>query len=240
VKGKVAIVSISRRTARSVRLLGVASASAALALGVAGTASACNISDFSAAAKCEDGKGSIVVTDTDRAGTPAHISVYLQSNGEEKLIGEQDVRGTARGASVTFAEDWQPGATYRIHVKAGGRLVDEDIEPNLVTPATACAPATPSTPASPSQPATPAPSDSVSASAPASPAPTAPSADQSSTAPAAAPANAPSADAGQRNLAETGADSHTGLIAGIAAALVVVGGGAVFFGMRRRGASDNG
>lgn len=242
VKGKVAIVSKSRRTARSVRILGVASASAALALGVAGTASACNISDFSAAATCEDGKGSIVVTDTDRAGTPAHISVYLQEDGTEKLIGEQDVRGTAQGASVTFAEDWQPGATYRIHVKAGNTLVDEDIKPNLVTPATACAPAAPGTPASPSESATPTPSDSASASAPAfeaSPTPTAPSADQSGTAPAAAPANAPSADAGQRNLAETGADSRTGLIAGIAVALVVVGGGAVFFGMRRRGANSD-
>jgi hypothetical protein len=240
VKGKVAIVSISRRTARSVRILGVVSASAALALGAAGNALACSIGDFSATAKCDGGKGAIVVTDVDRSGTSAHISLFLENNGVEKLVGEQDVRGSARGASVTFAEDWQPGATYRIHVKAGGTLVDEDIKPNLTTPATACASATPSTPASPSQSATPTPtpSDAASASSPATPVPT-PSAAQSSTAAAAAPAsNAPSAAAGQSNLAETGADSHTGLIAGIAAALVVVGGGAVFFGLRRRGADS--
>jgi LPXTG-motif cell wall-anchored protein len=47
------------------------------------------------------------------------------------------------------------------------------------------------------------------------------------------------APAGDSNLAETGADSNTGIIAGIAAALVVVGGGAVFFGMRRRGANSD-
>ncbi len=231
-------VSIPRRTARSVRILGVVSASAALALGAAGTALACSIGDFSAAATCDGGKGAIVVTDVDRSGTSAHISLFLENNGVEKLVGEQDVRGSARGASVTFPEAWQPGATYRIHVKAGGTLVDEDIKPNLTTPSTACAPATPSTPASPTPSATPTPSDSASASSPATPAPT-PSAAQSSTAAAAAPAsNAPSAAAGQSNLAETGADSHTGLIAGIAAALVVVGGGAVFFGLRRRGADS--
>ncbi len=233
-----AIVSIPRRTARSVRVLGVVSASAALALGAAGNALACSIGDFSATAKCDGGKGVIVVTDVDRSGTSAHISLFLENNGVEKLVGEQDVRGSAQGASVTFAEDWQPAATYRIHVKAGGTLVDEDIKPNLTTPATACTPATPSTPASPSQSASPTPSDSASASSPATPAPT-PSAAQSSTAAAAAPAsNAPSAAAGQSTLAETGAASHTGLIAGIAAALVVVGGGAVFFGLRRRGADS--
>jgi LPXTG-motif cell wall-anchored protein len=51
--------------------------------------------------------------------------------------------------------------------------------------------------------------------------------------------NAPSPAAGKSNLAETGASSNTGLIAGIAAALVVVGGGAVFLGMRRRGAKSD-
>ncbi|MEY7980342.1 LAETG motif-containing sortase-dependent surface protein, partial [Streptomyces pilosus] len=36
----------------------------------------------------------------------------------------------------------------------------------------------------------------------------------------------------------TGANSHTGLIVGAAAALVAVGGGAVFYGMRRRGTNS--
>ncbi|MFJ8594793.1 LAETG motif-containing sortase-dependent surface protein [Streptomyces sp. NPDC093598] len=227
-----AVLSVSRR-ARAVRILGVVSASAALALGTAGNALACNINEFSAEAKCDGDKGVITVTDVDPAGVPATVTVYLENNGADvKKIGEQEVKGSREGTTITFAEDWKPNAEYRIHVKAAP-YVDEDIKPNLVTPATACKkeeeppastpPATPTPSASPSQPAeeteTPAPEPSES----------------QSTSPA---GNAP-APAGDSNLAETGADSNTGLIAGIAAALVVVGGGAVFLGMRRRGADSD-
>ncbi|MFF6916743.1 LAETG motif-containing sortase-dependent surface protein [Streptomyces sp. NPDC012466] len=225
-------MSVSRR-ARAVRVLGVVSASAALALGTAGNALACDISEFSAEAKCDGDKGVITVTDVDPAGIPATVTVYLENNGADvKKIGEQEVKGSREGTTITFADDWKPNAEYRIHVKAA-RYVDEDIKPNLVTPATACKkeeeppastpPATPTPSASPSKPAeeteTPAPEPSES----------------QSTSPA---GNVP-APAGDSNLAETGADSNTGLIAGIAAALVVVGGGAVFFGMRRRGANSD-
>jgi LPXTG-motif cell wall-anchored protein len=235
----VAVLSVSRRTvARSLRILGVASASAALALGTAGNALACNINEFSAEAKCDGGKGVITVTDVDPAGIPATVTVYLENNGADvKKVGEQVVKGSREGTTITFAEDWKPNAEYRIHVKATP-YVDEDIKPNLVTPATACKkeeekppatePATPTPSASPSKPAeeTDTPADT--------PAP-APSESESTT-----PAgNAPAPAAGDSNLAETGADSNTGIIAGIAAALVVVGGGAVFFGMRRRGASNS-
>ncbi|MDQ0716514.1 LPXTG-motif cell wall-anchored protein [Streptomyces luteogriseus] len=227
-----AVLSVSRR-ARAVRVLGVVSASAALALGTAGNALACNISEFSAEAKCDGDKGVISVTDVDPAGIPATVTVYLQNNGADaKKVGTQVVKGSREGTTITFADDWKPNAEYRIHVKAA-RYVDEDIKPNLVTPATACKkeeeppastpPATPTPSASPSKPAeeteTPAPEPSES----------------QSTSPA---GNAP-APAGDSNLAETGANSNTGLIAGIAAALVVVGGGAVFFGMRRRGANSD-
>ncbi|MBB6418342.1 LAETG motif-containing sortase-dependent surface protein [Streptomyces massasporeus] len=227
-----AVLSVSRR-ARAVRVLGVVSASAALALGTAGNALACNISEFSAEAKCDGDKGVITVTDVDPAGIPATVTVYLQNNGADaKKVGTQVVKGSREGTTITFADDWQPNAEYRIHVKAA-RYVDEDIKPNLVTPATACKkeeeppasapPATPTPSASPSKPAeeteTPAPEPSESR----------------STSPA---GNVP-APAGDSNLAETGANSNTGLIAGIAAALVVVGGGAVFFGMRRRGANSD-
>ncbi|MFE7901050.1 sortase-dependent protein [Streptomyces sp. NPDC057424] len=208
-----AVLSVSRR-ARAVRVLGVVSASAALALGAAGNALACDISEFSAEAKCDGDKGVITVTDVDPAGIPATVTVYLENNGADvKKIGEQVVKGSREGTTITFAEDWQPNAEYRIHVKAS-RYVDEDIKPNLVTPATACKkeeepsasapPATPTPSASPSQPAEET----------ESPAPT-PSESQS-TSPA---ANAP-APAGDSNLAETGADSNTGIIAGIAAVLV--------------------
>ncbi len=232
-----ATVSISRRTARSVRILGVASASAALALGVAGNAFACNISEFSAAAKCDGEKGVISVTDKDPSGTPATVTVFLG----EKLIGTQDVVGTREGVTVDFSEDWAPNATYRVHIKAGNQ-VDEDIKPDLTTPGEACKTEptptpTPTPPVSetptPSEPATPTPS----ASEPEEPATPTPSAPEST--PAAPADSVPTPAGGSSNLAETGASSNTGVIAGIAAALVAVGGGAVFFGMRRRGTTGN-
>ncbi|MCA2200845.1 LAETG motif-containing sortase-dependent surface protein [Streptomyces sp. SMS_SU21] len=220
---------------RSVRALGVVSASAALALGAAGNAAACNINEFSAEAKCDGDKGVITVTDVDPAGVPATVTVFLQNNGADiEKVGEQVVRGSKEGTTITFEEDWKPNAEYRIHVTAKP-YVDEDIKPNLVTPPTPCkedeeeSPSpepTPSeetsAPAEESEEPSPAPSESESESA-------APPADTSD--------NAPS-PAGESNLAETGANSNTGVIAGVAAALVAIGGGAVFFGMRRRGANS--
>jgi LPXTG-motif cell wall-anchored protein len=231
----VAVLSISRRTtARSVRALGVASAAAALALGVAGNAIACNINEFSAEAKCDGKNGIITVTDVDPAGVPATITVYLQNNGADlKKIGEQEVKGSREGTTITFTEDWKPNAEYRIHVTAKG-YVDEDIKPNLTTPATACK----KEEESPTPTATPSPSDSASTPAEEPPTPTPSASESESTAPASTPSNAPTPAAGDSNLAETGANSNTGVIAGIAAALVALGGGAVFFGMRRRGASS--
>ncbi|MET7296485.1 LAETG motif-containing sortase-dependent surface protein [Streptomyces griseoloalbus] len=222
----------SRRTvARTVRALGVVSASAALALGAAGNAAACNINEFSAEAKCDGDKGVITVTDVDPAGVPATITVFLKNNGAEEKIGEQVVKGSREGTTITFEEDWKPNAQYRIHVEAKP-YVDEDIKPDLTTPATACK-AEEETPTP--TPTTPPASPSAPAEEPGTPTPSA--SESESTAPADAPSNAPS-PAGESNLAETGANSNTGLIAGIAAALVVVGGGAVFFGMRRRGANS--
>ena len=227
-----AVLSVFRR-ARAVRVLGVVSASAALALGTAGNALACNISEFSAEAKCDGDKGVISVTDVDPAGIPATVTVYLQNNGADaKKVGTQVVKGSREGTTITFTEDWKPNAEYRIHVKAA-RYVDEDIKPNLVTPATACKKE--EEPPASTPPATPTPSASPSKPAEASETPAPEPSESQSTSPA---GNAP-APAGDSNLAETGANSNTGLIAGIAAALVVVGGGAVFFGMRRRGANSD-
>ncbi|MDQ1015947.1 LAETG motif-containing sortase-dependent surface protein [Streptomyces afghaniensis] len=235
-----AVLSVSRRTAsrrtvaRSVRIIGVVSASAALALGAAGNALACNIKEFSAEAKCDGDKGVITVTDVDPTGVPATITVYLENNGADvKKVGEQVVKGSREGTTVTFAENWKPNAEYRIHVTAA-QYVDEDIKPSLVTPATACKKEEEKPPATP--PATPTPSASPSKPAEETDTP-APSPSQSeSTTPA---GNAPAPAAGESNLAETGANSNTGIIAGIAAALVAVGGGAVFFGMRRRGTNSS-
>ncbi|MEU1052584.1 LAETG motif-containing sortase-dependent surface protein [Streptomyces sp. NPDC005876] len=237
-------MSILRSAAsrRSVRALGVATATAALAIGAAGNAFACNIGEFSAAATCEGDKGVITVTDVDPSGVPATVTVYRQDGGAEVEVGSQQVKGSREGVTITFAEDWKPKTEYRVHVKAAS-YVDEDIKPNLVTPDTACgggeeeeSPTPTSTPSESSS--TPAEEEPGSP----TPVPSTPAASPSdSTVPAGGEAgNAPSPAAGQDNLAETGASSNTGLIVGIAAVLVVVGGGAVFFGLRRRGANNNG
>ncbi|MEU2716519.1 LAETG motif-containing sortase-dependent surface protein [Streptomyces sp. NPDC007205] len=218
------------------RILGVASASAAVVLGLSSSALACTIRDFKAEAKCDGDKSVIVVTDTDGSRTPATISVFLKGiGGVETKVGEQKVKGSAKGAPVTFPDDWKPSATYRVHITAANKSVDEDIQPDLVTPSTACKTESP-TPKPPARTPKPTPSKS----APAESATPTPSASESSSAPASAPSNAPSPAVGDSNLAETGASSNTGLIAGIAGALVVVGGGAVYFGMRRRGTRGNG
>ncbi|MFE2213181.1 LAETG motif-containing sortase-dependent surface protein [Streptomyces canus] len=227
-----AFTPISRRTARVSRFLGVAAASTAIVLGASGNALACNINEFSAEAKCDGTQGVITVTDVDKSGVEATVSVYLQSNGADaKKVGEQTVKGSKEGTTITFEEDWAPNAEYRIHVEALPYIKGADIKPNLTTPATAC-----KTEDTPTPTPTPTPSDSASTPAEESPAPT-PSASEGTTAPATVESNAPSPAAGDSNLAETGANSNTGLIAGIAIALVAIGGGAVFFGLRRRGAS---
>lgn len=225
-------MSISRR---SVRILGVASASAALALGFAGNALACSIGEFSAEATCDGSSGVITVTDKDAGGTEATITVFLENNGADaKQIGDaQTVKGSKDGVTVSFAEDWQPNATYRVHVEAANGL-NKNISPNLTTPSKACAAEESPTP-TPTE-ASPSPSDT--ATTPAESDTPTPSASESSTAPATTTDNAPSPAAGSSNLAETGANSNTGMIAGIAGAFVVAGGGAVYYGMRRRGATN--
>ncbi|GLP71703.1 MULTISPECIES: LAETG motif-containing sortase-dependent surface protein [unclassified Streptomyces] len=229
-----AFTPISRRTSRAARFLGVAAASTAIVLSASSNALACNIKEFSAEAKCDGEKGVITVTDVDKAGVEATVSVYLQNNGADaKKVGEQTVKGSKDGTTITFEEDWAPNAEYRIHVEALPYIKGEDIKPNLITPATAC-----KTEDTPTPTPTPTPSDSASTPAEESPTPT-PSASEGTTAPATVESNAPSPAAGDSNLAETGANSNTGLIAGIAIALVAIGGGAVFFGLRRRGASSS-
>ncbi|MDT0396045.1 MULTISPECIES: LAETG motif-containing sortase-dependent surface protein [Streptomyces] len=226
-----AVLSVSRRTvARSVRALGVVSASAALAIGVAGNAAACNISEFTAEAKCDGDKGIITVTDKDPAGVPATITVFLQ----DKQVGQQVVKGTREGTTITFEEDWKPNAEYRVHVEAKP-YVNEDIKGDLTTPDTGCKKDEEQPPSEEPEP-TPSQSSTTPAEEPEQPAPSA--SESESTAPATETSNNAPSPAGESNLAETGADSNTGLIAGVAAALVVVGGGAVFFGMRRRGANS--
>ncbi|TGN87890.1 LPXTG cell wall anchor domain-containing protein [Streptomyces griseoluteus] len=219
------------------RILGLASASAALVLGVSGQALACNIGEFKAEATCKGEKGQITVTDRDFSGQKATVSVFLENNGaDEKKIGEQVVIGTKEGATIVFDEDWAPGAVYRVNVNVPRFIDNKNIEPNLTAPATACKK---EESPSPTPPASESPAPAPSASAPAEDSATPSASESSAAAPVSeAPSNAPSAAIGDSNLAETGANSNTGLIAGVAGALVVVGGGAVYFGMRRRGAKS--
>ncbi|MFG3092373.1 LAETG motif-containing sortase-dependent surface protein [Streptomyces antibioticus] len=229
-------MSLSRRTARrSVRALGVTAASAALALGAAGYAFADDIDLFSASASCVGGKGVITVTDKDPSGALAEVTVFLENNNADvRRVGDpQDVKGTAKGTTITFAEDWEPNAVYRVHIEP----LNADIK-LLRTPAKACKAddtATPSgTPSgTPSATASASPSESADTE---SPAPSEPSAGGEDTPAPAGNDVQPAAQ--QSNLAETGASSNTGLIVGVAALLVVLGGGAVFFGLRRRGSGD--
>ncbi|MEV6836176.1 LAETG motif-containing sortase-dependent surface protein [Streptomyces sp. NPDC051133] len=231
-------MSITRRGARrSVRILGVASASAAVLLGLSGSAFACQIGDFTAEAGCAGDQGQIIITDTDSSRTTAHITVFETNDAVDTKIAEANVKGSAQGTKTPIDVAWKAGTTYRVNVKvnSGKFKFDQFINPDLVTPAEAC-----KKKESPSPSASDSPSPAPSTSAPAESATPTPSASESSSAPAGTSDNAPSPAAGDSNLAETGASSNTGLIAGVAAALVAVGGGAVFFGMRRRGSRDNG
>ncbi|MFI5657787.1 LAETG motif-containing sortase-dependent surface protein [Streptomyces sp. NPDC051684] len=211
---------ISQRiSSRAARYVGVAAAATALTLGVAGSASACNISEFTAKAGCEGQQGVISVTDVDASGTPATVTVFRTSGGSEEQVGSQVVKGSKEGATITFKEDWKPGATYRVHVKTDRFNVDDDVKGGVTAPATACATEKPSTPPTSAVPSAPAPSPSKSS-------------------PAAAPAPSNSASpAGDSDLAETGASSNTPMIAGIAAVLVLAGGGVVF-ALRRKGSTQ--
>ncbi|MFJ9716274.1 LAETG motif-containing sortase-dependent surface protein [Streptomyces sp. NPDC101213] len=244
-----------RTAARSVRMPALVAASAALVLGASGSALATDpvsIDQFSAAASCDGSKGVITVTGTEVTDTPAVVSVFLQNNNADlKRVGKPTrVKDSAEGATAVFAEQWEPDAEYRIHIKIG--KFEADIDQNLTTPAKACqadaAPSTPDAPTTPSTPSAPSTPPSDTASPPATPAapapstpptPSAPSASVSDgTVPADTASNAPSPAAQESHLAETGASSRTGLIVGVAAVLVLVGGGAVFLGMRRKGTGN--
>ncbi|MGY0019025.1 LAETG motif-containing sortase-dependent surface protein [Streptomyces sp. cg35] len=216
-----------RISARAARFAGVAAAATALTLGVAGSASACSIGDFTAEASCNGDQGVITVKDVDSSRTPATITLFTGSGDSEKLVGTQTVTGSREGTTITFTENWAPNTQYRVHVKTDKYDVDKDIPGGVTTPATACATEKP-TPT----PSSPAPSTSK----PAESATPTPSASESTTPAAPAPSNSAS-PAGGSDLAETGANSNTGLIAGVAAALVVAGGGVVF-ALRKRGAAQ--
>ncbi len=209
--------------------------------GVAGNAMACTIKDFSAVAECDGGKGVIRVTDVDPLGVPAEVTVYLENNGADlRKVGTQVIEGsTAEGVTVTFDENWKPKAEYRIHI-AADKYVDEDL-PILVAPDKSCKKADDTPPASDDKPEKPEKPGKPAEEEPGKPAeegkaPT-PSPSESGTPAGSGGTNNLPSPEGDSNLAETGADSDTGPIAGVAAVLVALGVSAVFYSMRRRGSS---
>ena len=233
-------MSTSHRITRTARGLGIVTASAALVLGIAGNAMASTIKDFSAAAECDGDKGVIRVTDVDPLGVTAKVSVYLENNGADlRMVGEQNIENaTAEGVTITFEENWEPNAEYRVHITAE-KYVDEDL-PILATPATACAKAEtpPAASKSPEEPGNDEgkggdkgegePSRTKNSPTPSAAENTVPTGSDNN--------NVPSPE-GESNLADTGTDSDTGPLAAIAAALVFLGAGAVHYSMRRREAS---
>ncbi|MEU6370485.1 LAETG motif-containing sortase-dependent surface protein [Streptomyces sp. NPDC046931] len=223
-------MSLSHHAARAARVIGTSAAAAALCLGAAHTALACSISDFSAAAVCDgNGKGVIRVTDKDASGTPATVTLNVVLNqpiNNERILDTKTIEHpTAQGTTVDLVPlDWYAGETFRVHVKAGDR-VDDYIEPPVVLADTCKPSGTPSAPVTP-----PAhPSTAQASASPSSAAPTQPP----SAAAAPSASNAPSPAGGGSGLAETGASSSTPVIAGVAVALVLAGGGTVI-GLRRR------
>lgn len=205
--------------------------------GAAGNAMACSIKDFSAVAGCDGDKGVIRVTDVDPLGVKAEISVYLENNGADlRQVGSRTIENsTAEGVTVTFEEEWEPNAEYRIHVTAD-KYVDDDL-PILVAPAEACTAETVTPLTNSKNPKKPAENKDKDKGKPSKTktSPT-PSASEGTTPVGSNDNNAPSPE-GDSDLAETGGDSNTGTIAGAAAALVALGAGAVYYSMRRRGAS---
>ncbi|MFE7765082.1 LAETG motif-containing sortase-dependent surface protein [Streptomyces sp. NPDC057438] len=251
-------MSISLRTARTSRYVGVAFASAALVFGAAGNAMACSIKDFSAVAECDGDKGVIRVTDVDPLGVDAEVTVYLENNGADlRQVGSKTIEdSTADGVTITFEENWEPKAEYRIHVTAEN-YVDADIKPNLITPAKACGAGADTPPAASKAPGKPSkdkgenkgdgkgdgenkndePSETRTSPTPSTPEGVAPAGSNDNNAPSPEGDSSLTETGGGSNLAETGADANTGPIAGAAAALVALGAGAVYYSMRRRGAS---
>ncbi|MEC3994534.1 LAETG motif-containing sortase-dependent surface protein [Actinacidiphila sp. DG2A-62] len=229
-------MSINRRTAIAVRSIGVASAAAALSLAVGGTAFACDIRDFTADVSCNTatGKADVKVTDTDTSGTAVDVTVYVG----DKNVGSGHFNGASTTQSIDIQVPWYADSTYRVHVQTvGSNRVDSDVtKGSLTTNGTTCAAPTTPTPTptdSTTPPASTPPASTPPTTAPASPTP---SASTTSPAPAVGDTNAPSPAAGTQDLAETGGGSNTGMIAGIAAALVAAGAGAVFF-LRRKTAT---
>ncbi|WP_329177572.1 LAETG motif-containing sortase-dependent surface protein [Streptomyces sp. NBC_01477] len=207
-------------TKRAVTAAAVAGAAAVLL--ASGSAYACTIGDFTAAASCDTGTGTakaaITVTDTDSSGTPADITVRIRmaSGFDGEVVGTGHIDHFTTGEAVTtILVPWLQGYQWNVSVTAGD-LADVRLTDLPISPDTACVPdaAQPSgtpTPAGPTSPGAVAPVSSTSA----------------------APAASGASNVPGTELAESGGGSSSGLLAGSAAAVIAAGAG-VLFALRRR------
>jgi LPXTG-motif cell wall-anchored protein len=201
-----------------VRTAGVASAAAALALGVAGNAFDCAIGDFSLSpsVSCDQQSGQGVITVHDTDGTRP-VTLTVQTD-DSKQVAQQVYKDQG---DFTISVPWTAGTHYNVLATVPDHFTNQPVKDGVTLPNTACAAASSSPTASAS------PSDTPTAAQTVTPTPAA-----STSAAAVADTSSPS-PSGSTSLAETGGGSDSTMIAGIAAALVVVGGGGVFM-LRRR------
>jgi LPXTG-motif cell wall-anchored protein len=241
----------------------VASAAGALALGVAGSAFACNVGDFTGSAGCDrsTGTATITVQDVDTSHTTATLRLYdghTQVGSDETVVGgSQDSPGVATFTGVP----WKSGGswTVKVSIDANPRLGtiqvragEGDCTPPTTAPPTTAPPTTappttaPPTTAPPTTtpPTSAAPSSSAPVVVPTTPKASASSSVKASTSPSASATASTSVEASASaspsgtSLATTGGGSDAGLFAGIGAVLIAAGGATVFF-LRRRAAGNH-
>lgn len=196
---------------------------------VAGAASACALTDYTAKVACDSslGQAAITVSDSNPGYTAANLAVYNQSGTE---VGSATLGASA--PSITVDVPWAAQSTWTVKItvqdKKWSKYADGTIKTDVSANVT-CATSAPTTPAPTPTPSTPA----ASASTPASP-----SAKPSSTT-VAVVATSPAATSATptTTLAETGS-SGTGMIATLAGVLVAAGGGALYV-LRRRSAGSH-
>lgn len=189
----------------------------------AGSALACNISDFKidSSVACDTTSGSPLATftvqDNDGSHTAAVIDIFARnsdgSNGAK--VTSLNFPDSTVGVSQTASVPWVSNGSWNVVVETNRYIKTpetSEVHPSAASNAQ-CAVQQP----------TQAPST-----APTTPAPAAPV--------AATSAPAPASSSPSTVLAETGGGSDSGLIGGFAAALVVVGGG-VLYTVRRRAAA---
>ena len=237
-------MSISRRTAVAVRTLGVASAAAALSLGFTGSAFACVIGDFQASVACDStsGTGTVTVTDNDANGPTAQVSLY---DGHTKIGDTLSLSGGTAGSpgTVSFTDvPWKTSGKWTVHVTVKRYINDETV--TVKAPGTACSAPSTGTPTGSPTGSTPTgsptgstPTGSPTGSTPTTTATSTPTKPSTSASPSSTVDSTATASATPTGptLAETGGGNDSGLIAGIAGALVIAGGGVVF-ALRRRSA----